>query len=190
MDASGAMVGGKIDWGLVGFVFSIFALVISVPVGVASSLLAPRFLAYLEKRKLIKTNRSKEQELANYKRIEAFKNGTRDRYPYYILLAAAALISSVGSSTCLILLALQNWNVFDFLNPVLLLLAVVLPIFAILFMVVISETTRHIEQFEHYQAEIRRKWGEDAIQQPSVTPSQAAHCLAVQTPPSPDDSRS
>ena len=44
----------------------------------------------------------------------------------------------------------------DFLNPVLLLLAVVLPIFAILFMVVIAESARHIEQFEHYQQKFER----------------------------------
>jgi hypothetical protein len=60
-------------------------------------------------------------------------------------------------------LTLQNWNVFDFLNPVLLLLAVILPVLAILFMFVIAETARHIEQFEEYQVEIRKKWGDDVI---------------------------
>ena len=154
------MAGGHIDWGVI---TSVVSLVLVIPLGIASNLLTPRLLAYLEKRKLIKSNRSKEQELANYKRVEAFKNGTRDRYPFYILVATAAVISSIGSATCLVLLALQNWNVFDFCNPVLLFLAVLLPVLAILFMIVIAETARHIEQFEQYQAEIRRKWGDDVI---------------------------
>ena len=160
MDASATVASSHIDRGAI---LSVAGLVLVIPLGIASNLLTPRLITYLEKRKLTKTNRSKEQELANYKRVEAFKKGTRDRYPYYILLASSAVISTVGSATCLVLLALQNWNVFDFLNPVLLLLAVLLPVFAILFMVVIAETARHIEQFEQYQAEIRKKWGDDVI---------------------------
>jgi hypothetical protein len=157
------MASGNIDWGIVGFAFSIVALVLVVPLGIASNLLTPRLITYLEKRKLIKSNRSKEQELAHYKRVEVFKSGTRDRYPFYILLATAAVISAVGSATCLVLLALQNWNVFDSLNPVLLLLAFVLGVFAVLFMAIIAGTARQIEQFEQYQAEIRKKWGDDVI---------------------------
>ena len=160
------MASGKIDWGIVGFVFSIVALVLSVPLGIASHLLAHRFLAYLEKRKLIKSNRSKEQEIANYKRVEAFKNGTMDRYPYCILLATAAVISAVGSATCLVLVILEYWNGFDLPDfPLLLTLLLTFPfgVFAAVFMVVIAETAKHIEQFEQYQAEIRKKWGDDVI---------------------------
>ena len=160
MDASATVASSHIDWGVI---LSVAGLVLVIPLGIASNLLTPRLITYLEKRKLTKTNRSKEQELANYKRVEAFKKGTRDRYPYYILLPSSAVISTVGSATCLFLLALKDWNVFDFLNPVLLLLTVLLPVFAILFMVVIAETARHIEQFEQYQAEIRKKWGDDVI---------------------------
>jgi hypothetical protein len=171
MDASPTMAGGHIDWSLVA---SVVSLALVIPLGIASNLLTPLLIAYLEKRKLIKSNRSKEQELANYKRVEAFRNGTRDRYPYYILLAIAAVISAVGSATCFILLAFKDWNVLDSLNPVVFLLAFVLAVLAILFMVVIAETARHIEQFEQYQVEIRKKWGQDVIQQPSVTYSSPA----------------
>jgi uncharacterized membrane protein len=160
MDASPTMAGGHIDWSLVA---SVVSLALVIPLGIASNLLTPLLIAYLEKRKLIKSNRSKEQELANYKRVKAFKNGTRDRYPFYILVATAAVISSVGLATCLVLLALQNWNVFDSLNPMLLLLAVLFGVLSVLFMVVIAETARHIEQFEQYRAEIRKKWGDDVI---------------------------
>jgi UDP-N-acetylmuramyl pentapeptide phosphotransferase/UDP-N-acetylglucosamine-1-phosphate transferase len=160
MDSSAPVSSGHIDWSLIA---SVVSLVLVIPLGIASNLLTPLLIAYLQKRKLVKTNRSKEQELANYKRVEAFKNGTRDRYSFYILAAVAAVISSVGLATCLVLLALQNWNLFDHLNPVLLILAVFLGVFAVLFMDVIAETARHIEQFEQYQAEIRRKWGDDVI---------------------------
>jgi hypothetical protein len=160
MDASPTMAGGHIDWSLVA---SVVSLALVIPLGIASNLLTPLLIAYLEKRKLIKSNRSKEQELANYKRVEAFKNGTRDRYPFYILVATAAVISSVGLATCLVLLALQNWNVFDSLNPMLLLLSVLFGVLSVLFTVVIAETARHIEQFEQYRAEIRGKWGDDVI---------------------------
>ena len=82
MDASATLSSGHIDWGHIDW--GLVSLALSIPVGVlcgiASILLAPPLITYLEKRKLIKSNRSKEQELANYKRVEAFKNGTRDRY--------------------------------------------------------------------------------------------------------------
>jgi hypothetical protein len=154
----------NIDWGIViGLAVAIVSLALAVPLGIASNLLTPRLIAYLEKRKLIKSNRSKEQELANYKRVEAFKNGMRDRYPFYILLAIAAVISAVGSATCLVLLALKDWNVLDSLNPLLLLLTFLLSVFGVLFMAIIAATARQIEQFEQYQAEIRKRWGDDAI---------------------------
>jgi hypothetical protein len=143
---------------------------VAVPLSIVGSIVGNRLTrnvdAYLEKRKLIKSNRSKEQEIANYKRVEAFKNGTRDRYPYYILLATAAMISAVGSATCLVLVILKYWDAFNFPDfPLLLtlLLTFLFGVFAVLFMVVIAETARHIEQFEQYQVEIRKKWGDDVI---------------------------
>lgn len=149
----------EINWGVV---ICIVSLTLVIPLGIATNLLTPRFIAYLEKRKLIKAHRSKEQELANYKRVEAFRNRTRDRYPYYILLATSAMICAVGLAASLVLAALgYGWDLIV-PNP-LLLLAFLLGIFTLVFMVVIASTARQIEQFEQYQAEIRKKWGEDAI---------------------------
>ena len=161
MDASATLSSGHIDWGLVGLLATIGAVL-----SIVGNLLTRKVDAYLEKRKLIKSNRSKEQEIANYKRVEAFKNGTRDRYPYYILLATAAVISAVGSATCLVLVVLKYWDAFnlpDFPLLLTLLLTFLFGVFAAVFMIVIAETARHIEQFEKYQAEIRKKWGDDAI---------------------------
>ena len=60
---------------------------LSIPMGVATNMLTPRFVAYLDKRKLIKSHRTKEQDIAAYRSIEAFKNGARDKYASYIGLA-------------------------------------------------------------------------------------------------------
>ena len=145
-------------WGLVGVV----GLVLTIPLNIASNLLTPRVINYLERRKIIKSHRSKEQELANYKRVEAFKNGTRDRYPFYILLATVTVICAVGVATCLVLAVLGYGDFTVFPNP-LLVLAFLLGVFATLFMVIIAGTARQIEQFEQYKAEIRKKWGDHVI---------------------------
>jgi hypothetical protein len=158
MDAHATVSSGHIDWGLVGLLATIGAVLLVIPLSIFANLLTRKVDVYLAKRKLIKSNRSKEQELANYKRVEAFKNGMRDRYPFYILVASSAVISAVESATCVVLLALKDWNILDSLDPVLFFLVFILAALAILFMVLIAETARHIEQFEQYQAEIRKKW--------------------------------
>jgi hypothetical protein len=61
---------------------------------------------------------------------------------------------------------LKYWDAFNFPDfPLLLtlLLTFLFGVFAAVFMVVIAETARHIEQFEKYRAEIRKKWGDDVI---------------------------
>jgi|HubBroStandDraft_6_1064221.scaffolds.fasta_scaffold354781_3 fatty acid desaturase len=144
-------------WGLVGVVGVVVGLVLTIPLNIASNLLTPRVINYLERRKIIKSHRSKEQELANYKRVDAFKNGT-----IYILLATATVICAVGVATCLVLAVLGYGDFTVFPNP-LLLLAFLLGVFATLFMVIIAGTARQIEQFEQYKAEIRKKWGDHVI---------------------------
>ena len=78
MDASATVFSGHIDWGLVGLLATIGAVILAIPLSIVGNLLTRKVDAFLERRKLTKTNRSKEQELANYKRVEAFKNGTRE----------------------------------------------------------------------------------------------------------------
>jgi hypothetical protein len=63
------------------------ALALAIPLGVASNLLTARVIAYLEKRKLLKSHRTKRQALVVFNRIKAFKEGKRDRYPFYMILA-------------------------------------------------------------------------------------------------------
>jgi hypothetical protein len=78
------------DW------IGVVSLVLVVPLGIISGLLTPRGVAYLERRKLLKTHRTKTQALIAYKRIEDFKSGKRDRYPSYILLAVGAALKEAG----------------------------------------------------------------------------------------------
>ena len=146
----------------------IVGLVLAIPLGIATNLLTTRVVAYLEKRKILKSHRSKAQDLAAYKRIEAFKNGTRDKYPYYILLAAGSVTCGMVSATCVILAALKIGSDFFESNPPglpnpLLLIAFFFCLFALVFMGIIAETARRIEQFEKYQAEVRKKWGKNTI---------------------------
>ena len=124
---------------------------------------------YLEKRKLLKTHRTREQDLAAYRSIEAFRNGGRDRYPAYIALAVISVISAIGSATCALLVALKYWDVIEgtilpsqptvFLS----LSAFGFLAFSVLCVGLIVSTARRIERFDEYKAEIRKKWGEDAI---------------------------
>ncbi len=143
---------------------SVVALVLVIPLGVITNLLTPRVIAYLEKRKLLKSHRTKSQDIAAYKRIESFKDGTRDKYPFYILLATASVLSGIASATCIVLFALNiGTGVFiDLPNPILL-VALFFACLAVATMGGIYETARRIENFEQYQAEIRKKWGENAV---------------------------
>jgi hypothetical protein len=64
----------------------VIALILAVPLGVASHLLAIRFGSFLERRKLIKTHKTRQQAIQGYERIKAFHEGRMDKYPYYMLL--------------------------------------------------------------------------------------------------------
>src|SRR5690242_20558145 len=76
----------------VGAWVGIVALILSIPVGVMSHVLGHRFLIHLERRKLVKGDATRQQAIRTYNRIKSFHNRTRDRYPYYLLLAGSAVI--------------------------------------------------------------------------------------------------
>jgi hypothetical protein len=138
--------------------------------GVATNMLTPRFVSYLENRRLIKSNRSQEQDIAAYRRVEAFKNGSRDRYATYIALSALSVIFAIGGATCVLLLALKYGDlngggllVVDPITFALILLTAMLFLTSFLFIAIIITTARRIERFDEYTTEIRAKWGNDAI---------------------------
>jgi hypothetical protein len=146
--------------------------VLSIPTGIAVNLLTPRVVGYLEKRRLIKSNRTKEQDIAAYRSIEAFKKGTRDKYAAYVALAALSVIFTVGGATCALLWALNHGNLGEtdphaaFLTPPAVFLPLLMALFFLLsalFLIIIVATARRIERFDEYTAEIRAKWGADVV---------------------------
>jgi hypothetical protein len=153
----------------ISFWLSVLSLALAIPLGVVTNLLTPRFVAYLEQRKLIKSNRTKEQDIAAYRSVEAFKNGTRDKYPSYIALAVFSVNCAIGGATCVLLLALK-YGALDETTLVptqptvlLSLLTFLFFLLSILFLIILLTTARRIERFDEYTAEIRKKWGADAV---------------------------
>jgi hypothetical protein len=151
------------DW------LGVVSLVLAIPLGIASSLLTTRLVSYLEKRRLIKTHRTREQDLATYRNIESFKNGTRDKYASYIALAVFAVNFAICGATCLLLLLLKYGDLGETgLLPsqptvFLFVLTFLFLLLSLVFIIVIMQTARRIERFDEYTAEIRKKWGDDAV---------------------------
>jgi hypothetical protein len=142
---------------IITFWIGVASLVLALPVGIASILLTPRLISYLEKRKLIKTRKTRQQALQVYNRIKAFKEGRRDRYPYYILLASLAALLAVAASTVVIVVSIISPS---FENAVLSLgLACVIALMSVAFLAGIYETARQLERFDDYKKEFEERWG-------------------------------
>ena len=139
----------------IGLVFGIVALVLAIPLGVAANVLTPRLLASLEKRKLVTQVRNREQELRTYRHIKALREGKKDKYPYYMVLASSSVLCGVISST-LVLLGLPPANEWQQLAVA---FSVVFATFAVAFLAIIAATARRIEQFDKYKRELEDRWG-------------------------------
>jgi hypothetical protein len=134
-----------------GFWMGITALALAIPLGIASNLLTSRLVAYLERRRLIKTHKTREQAIQTYKRIKAFREGRRDKYPYYMMLVSLAIICAIAASTIIIVLCLVLprfeiailWGTSAF----------ILSILGALFLVGFYETSRQLERFDDYTKE-------------------------------------
>ena len=74
----------------VGAWVGIIALTLAFPVAVMGHLFGHRLLLNLERRKLVKGDATRRQAIQAYNRVKSFHNRTRDRYPYYLLLAGSA----------------------------------------------------------------------------------------------------
>jgi hypothetical protein len=151
----------------IGAWLGITALMLAIPLGIASNLLAPRLAGYLEQRKLIKSHRTKEQDIAEYRNIEAFKNGSRDRYPVYIAMAAISIIFAIASGVLALIATLGHIEgTPPFGNQpttFLYLLSALFLCFSVLSLVVIAITDRRIQKFDEFTTEMRAKWGEDVV---------------------------
>ena len=136
----------------------IIALVLAVPLGVCSIFVYNWLARNLERRRFIKADQTKQQAIRIYKRITAFRKGTKDKYTYYLIMVGWAAICTVASATAIILLVLLNP---DPANPeiMLLLLAVGCFVIAILLMVSVYDTERKLENFSDYKADSKSNGG-------------------------------
>jgi hypothetical protein len=141
----------------ISFWLGITALVLAVPMGITSNLLTPRLVSYLEKRQLIKARKTREQALQIYNRIKAFREGKRDRYPFYMLLVGSAVISAIGASTIIIIVLLMSPEFQNIM--VYLFVAIILVMMSVAFLAGIYETARQLERFDDYKKEFEQRWG-------------------------------
>jgi hypothetical protein len=78
------------------------------------------------------------------------------------LLAGSAVICAVASSTSIILIVLINTDIQIPVSPLTLLffvLAIGGALLAVLLMVGLYETSRHLDRFDDYKAELEQQWG-------------------------------
>jgi hypothetical protein len=135
----------------------VIALALAVPLGVASHLLAIRFTSFLERRKLIKTHKTRQQALQGYERIKAFHEGRRDKYPYYMLLMGAAVLLGIAASTVVIVTVV--------ISPALEIIlmcfgaAAILEMASVVLLAGLYATARQLERFDDYKKEFEKQWG-------------------------------
>jgi hypothetical protein len=143
------------DW--LGVIWFVLSFPMGVAAGVAAILFVPRLTRFLENRKLIKTNKSKQQALQHYRHIKALRDGSKDKYAYYILLLGLSVLSSTVASTILIstFIFAPLYNVL----LILLLFALVVALLSVVFLAVMYETSRRIKQFDRYKAGLEEQWG-------------------------------
>jgi hypothetical protein len=142
---------------IIGFWVGIISLVLAIPLGIASNLPTTRLLSYLERRRLIKARKTRQQALQVYKRVRAFQEGRSDKYPFYLLLASSAVLCAIASSTILVGVLLISPSVE---NTVLsLVVSFALALVAIVLLAGIYETARQLERFDDYKKEFEERWG-------------------------------
>jgi len=149
----------RVDW-----LTLILGIILGIPVayviGILAHMHAPRFVRYLESRKLLKTHKTRQQALLIYSRVKAFHDGTRDRYAFYIVLAIGSVVSAILGSMLLLIIFTQNRDLpIPVEYGVILILATLAFLIAALSAIAIYNTARQIERFDDYKAEVEARWG-------------------------------
>jgi hypothetical protein len=125
-------------------------------IAILANMHTPRPVHFLESRKLLKKHKTRQQALRVFNRVKAFRDGTRDRYPFYILLASAAVVCAIIASTLIVITV--PLNAFPLAIPVYL-LAAIIALTGLLLLIAIYETARQIERFDDYKTEMEERWG-------------------------------
>lgn len=123
-----------------GFWIGIISLVLAVPLGVAANLLTPKLIASFERRKILTEGRNREQELRAYQNIKEMRDGVRDKYAHYITISTTSVFFAVASST-LVIIGFPRSTEGEVLA---LALALILALFALVFLIIIPLTENKI----------------------------------------------
>ena len=127
-------------------------------VGILAHMHAIRFGHFLDNRKLLKKAKTKQQALLIFNRIKAFKEGRRDRYPFYMILSSSAVCCSIIAATLILIDVIQQDFSFE-IRMILFLLALIAVLMTITCLAGIYEHARQIERFDDYKAEFEKRWG-------------------------------
>lgn len=155
------MEGSNIEWTpiLLGAGLGVlFSMPIAYLIGILSNVHAIRFMQFRDNRKLLKKAKTKQQALLIFNRIKAFKEGKRDRYPFYMILASSSVCCSVLAAT-LILIDVDRQDFSFEVRTVLALLALMAALMTVACLFGIYEHARQIERFDDYRKEFQERWG-------------------------------
>jgi hypothetical protein len=149
----------NVDW-----LTLVLGIILGIPVayviGVLAHMHTPKFVHYLESRKLLKTHKTRQQAIAVFNRVRSFHDGRRDRYAFYIICAVGSVLSGLVATICFTVFFNQVHDIpisIDY--AFFLLLAVVGTLVAVILLEGIYETARQLERFNDYKAEFEARWG-------------------------------
>ena len=131
-------------------------IALSIPLSILANILTPRLLSYLERRKVLKTTKTRQQEQLIFDRTRAFKSGKRDRYAFYFVCAASAIFCMIAASALFVLMCILPMTLDNIL--VCAAIAVVTLGLALSLILGIHITSYNIENFEDYEQRLRERW--------------------------------
>jgi hypothetical protein len=156
-----AMEGSNVDWTtlILGAALGVlFGAPVAYLIGILSNMHAIRFMQFRDNRKLLKKAKTRQQALLIFQRIKAFREGKRDKYPFYMILASSAVCCSTLAGTFIVIDVIRQDFSFEF-RTVLGLLALIAVLMTVAFLAGIYEHARQIERFDDYKKEFEARWG-------------------------------
>jgi hypothetical protein len=146
-----------VDWPTL-VVGIILGIPVAYVIGIFAHIHAIRLRHHLDNRELLKKHKTRQQALLVFNRIRAFREHKRDRYPFYMILASAA-VSCVIVASMLILIVFTRHDFTVEFRLIVSLFALISALMALILLAAIFETARQIERFDDYKAEFEKRWG-------------------------------
>jgi hypothetical protein len=147
-----------------GIIRDVVILVVGLIGGYLAAILAilhtPRWVSFLQNRKLLKTKKTRQQALVVFNRIKSFHERRSDRYAYYILLSTGSVLSGLVASILFGIFFKYVWDIpIEIGDAIILILATGFVLLAALLLTGIYETARQLERFDDYKKEFEARWG-------------------------------